>query len=147
MASSLASGGVERGVYIWRMQDGAYTAVPFNDPAATPCGINVPIVATPPPGAAGTKPWAVAHTHPSTDGDFVPSICGFPPSSTFEPSLWGGGSGADWYYARTEAVSVYAITKTGDLYRLDLNGQPTLKMKNPNAWKTTAMGCFSKMFM
>ena len=145
MASSLANGSVERGGEIWKMLDGTFRAFPRPNPTATPCSY-APPTTNPPPGAEFGRPSGFYHTHPALPGDIAPLSCGpAMAGGTFQPNSNGGGSDKDWAFANSGMFTpVYAYTKEGRVYRLDPGTIPYPKMKNPNSWKPTGLGCFKK---
>lgn len=144
----------ERGGLIWQMQDGSYFAQTVADPLATQCAYT-PSQGTAPPNAVTYV--ALFHTHPNKPGHKVYGCPDSPagvPQSQFpgdgkevplagDKAKNGGGSPADWRFARDQTLPVFVVDADGTVWRLDPQVNDTssnpAQIPNPNKFVFRAL--------
>ncbi len=131
----------------------------MEDPGANACGFTPRGGAAPPNATAA----ALFHTHPNKKGDLVYGCASGPegqkysqypgdglrPRRAEDKAAKGGGSPADWRYARsgydsTTGIKVYSIDADGRVWRLDpqlsvTDEEPSL-VSNPNNFRAFGSG-------
>ena len=142
----------EKGGRIVLTSDGSgYQAIRVDDPSSTECNMNPSAGYVPP---AGTDSAGAYHAHSYTWPDSAYG-CGFDqdslqyysdyPGDGRRPAMLpkmedeGGGSDADWSWARTHQMPLYVIWKDGTVYRLD-PGYVGPHQSNPYHWRAFGPG-------
>lgn len=150
----------EIGGVVWQLSNGSFVAQIVDDPGANACGFR-PQGGTAPPGATAA---ALFHTHPNRKNDPVygcppdPNTGekfsqypgdGLKPQKAGDKAAKGGGSPADWRYARDEydpntGIKIYSIDADGRVWRLDPqlsdpDEEPSL-VPNPNNFRAFGSG-------
>lgn len=140
----------EQGGTIWKMFDGTYKAFPEYHVASTPCSYT-PNLARPDVNA--DRLFGVYHSHPHANGDKVygcPSASAAPGDgkapATALPDSRRGGSDADWDFTNVPGVNVpvYAITKTGRVYRVGPGVFGNARNYSAKEWRPNGPGCYKK---
>lgn len=122
---------VERAFYVWmRRSDSSFVYASVVTTSSNACELTLP---PPPADNDSLELLAIAHTHPRRIGESVQSCKPSEPTLPYNPDANGGGSKADWDYARIFGVDVYAVSPDR-IVRLPSNTYYEDVGKNPNKW-------------
>jgi hypothetical protein len=140
----------EHGGLIWKAPDGHYYTQLVFDPNATECTYNtsVLVAAAANPPIPSSQMMAMFHTHPSKNFETTygcpqwaqtPNDGKIPARAFPDDPTSGGGSPGDW--SQLFGFSMYVITKTDRIYRLDPEWIANPGW-NPNKWNIAGLhGC------
>ena len=125
--------------FFGRRDPTAPNGIKFDPPSAwftdnNPCTVTIPVPTDP-------NIVVVIHSHPSYKNENVTFACNDPNLLPYNPNSNGGGSVADWTYARL-FLPVYAVSPQ-EIHELTGNVSVNDQSKNRLRWRKQKSGCWA----